>query len=176
MSFFTLSNNESISQTKEFDMGGGNFEPIPDNTQLKVIIEDAKWDTYNDETYISLKWTVIDGEFSNRKIFQKLKVNEQDAKKADKAKTMLAAIDMNAGGQLMAAGVMPNDMSLSLNLCNKPMAIVVATWEINDKKGNWVKGVSPLVKGQSVVQGGANPQSSTQTKTMHVDFDADIGF
>jgi len=165
--FFTTSENKQIETNQTFDLGGGDFDPIPNNTQLKVIIEESKWDNYNDEDYISLKWTVIDGEFANRKIFQKLKVNEQNSKKADKAKTMLAAIDANAGGKLMEAGVMPDDMSLSLNLCNKPMAIVVAIWEIDDKKGNWVKAVSPLKS--------ATPKQQ-QTSKPEIDFDDDIGF
>lgn len=171
MNFFTTSDNKTIETNQTFDLGGGDFDPIPNNTQLKVIIEEAKWDNYNDEDYISLKWTVIEGEFANRKIFQKLKVNESDNKKADKAKTMLAAIDSNAGGQLMAAGVMPDDMSLSLNLCNKPMAIVVAIWEIDDKKGNWVKAVSPLSSKKPQQQSTkVNPQEPS------IDFDDDIGF
>lgn len=167
--FFTTSDNKTIETQNNFDMGGGDFEPIPNNTQLKVIIEEAKWDEYDGESYISLKWTVIDGEFANRKVFQKLKVNESDGKKADKAKTMLAAIDANAGGKLMEAGVMPDDMSLSLNLCNKPMAIVVAVWEMKeqDKRGNWVKAVSPLNQ--------AKAQAKTQAKEPSIDFD-DIGF
>ncbi len=170
MNFFTTSDNKAIETGTEFELGGGNFEPIPDNTQLKVIIEEAKWDNYDNEDYISLKWSVFDGEHSNRKIFQKLKVNEPDSKKSDKAKTMLAAIDANAGGQLMAAGVMPNDMSLALNLCNKPMAIVVAIWEIDGKSGKWVKGVSPLNKpapAQAITQQKQTPETPS--------FD-DIGF
>lgn len=171
MNFFTTSDNQAINNQSTFDMGGGGFDPIPNNTQLKVIIEEAKWDEYEQDRYISLKWSVIDGEFKNRKIFQKIKVLEQDPKKSDKAKTMLAAIDSNAGGALMSAGVMPDDMSLSINLMNKPMAIVVAIWEIDDKKGNWVKAVSPLnaaPSNQSAPK--VNPQEPS------IDFDEDIGF
>ena len=172
MNFFTTSDNQAINTQNTFDMGGGDFDPIPNNTQLKVIIEEAKWDEYQDDKYISLKWSVIDGEFKNRKIFQKIKVLEKDPKKADKAKTMLAAIDANAGGVLMSAGVMPDDMSLSINLMNKPMAIVVAIWEIDDKKGNWVKAVSPL---------NSTPKTAQQTPKVNpqepsIDFDDDIGF
>lgn len=169
--FFTTSDNKAIENQATFDMGGGDFDPIPNNTQLKVIIEEAKWDEYQEDKYISLKWTVIDGEYKSRKIFQKIKVLEQDPKKADKAKTMLAAIDSNAGGQLMAAGVMPDDMSLSINLMNKPMAIVVAVWEIDDKKGNWVKAVAPLNTPEK-----AKPQEAEKTKPMNNEFDPGIGF
>lgn len=170
--FFTTSDNKAIENQNTFDMGGGNFDPIPNNTQLKSIIEEAKWDEYDSQKYISLKWSVIDGEFKNRKIFQKIRVMDTDAKKADKAKTMLAAIDSNAGGALMSAGVMPDDMSLSINLMNKPMAIVVAIWEIDDKKGNWIKAVSPLNSPQPAAQ----KPTATPEQAKSGGFDPDIGF
>lgn len=166
MSFFTTSDNKQIESNTTFEAGGGNFDPIPSNTQLKSMIDEAKWDEYEGESYISLRWTVLDGEFANRKIYQKVKVNEADPKKKDRALAMLAAIDANAGGALMKAGVEPDDMSLSINLMNKPMAIVVDTWEINDKKGNWVKAVSPL-KNAAVQQ---------KTTVVHQDIDDDIDF
>jgi len=142
MSFFTTSDNQTIKQSGGFEMGGGAFDPIPANTQLKAMIDEAKWDSYEGDSYISLRWVVIDGEFKGRKIFQKVRVKDQDPKKADKAKHMLVAIDFNAGGKLVESGVEPDDMALMINLVNKPMFIMVDVWEINDKKGNWVKAVS----------------------------------
>ena len=172
MNFFTTSDNKAIENQTTFDMGGGDFEPMPNNTQLKAIIEEAKWDEYDDQKYISLKWVCIDGEFKARKVFQKIRVLDSDPKKSDKAKAMLAAIDSNAGGALMTAGVMPDDMSLSLNLMNKPMAIILAVWEIDDKKGNWVKAVATLNNPAPAQKA----QESAATKPMTTDFDPDIGF
>lgn len=163
MSFFTTSENKAIETSSEFEVGGGTFEPIPSNTQLKVMIDEAKWDTYNDESYISLRWSVIDGEFANRKIYHKVKVNDTDPKKKDRQLAMLAAIDSNAGGALMKAGVEPDDMALSINLMHKPMAIVVDIWDMNDKKGNWVKAVSAL-------------KNAAKTEVKAQDYDEDIDF
>jgi hypothetical protein len=172
--FFTTSDNKAIENQNTFDMGGGDFEPIPNNTQLKAIIEEAKWDDYQGDEYISLKWSVIDGEFKGRKVFQKIRVLDADTKKADKAKTMLAAIDSNAGGALMKAGVMPDDMALSINLMNKPMAIIVAIWEMDnngDKRtGNWIKAVSPLNTPAPV------KKETEKLAPMDNSFDADVGF
>lgn len=168
MSFFTTSDNKQIESNTTFESGGGNFDPIPSNTQLKSMIDEAKWDEYEGESYISLRWTVLDGEFANRKIYQKVKVNEADPKKKDRALAMLAAIDANAGGALMKAGVEPDDMSLSINLMNKPMAIVVDTWEISGKSGNWVKAVSPLKS--------APVQQQAQQKAPYDDFEDDVPF
>ena len=128
-----------------FEIGGGSFKPIPADTQLRSVIDEAKWDSYNDESYISLRWSVIDGEFKGRKIYHKIKVLDQDPAKSNRAKAMLAAIDTNAGGALMRAGVQPDDMALNINLVNKPMVIKVAVWEINGKEGNWVTAVAPIV-------------------------------
>lgn len=174
MNFFTTSDNKAIDTQSTFDMGGGNFEPIPENTQLKVIVSEAKWEEYDNVKNISIKWDIIEGEFKGRKIFQKVRVLDADAKKADKAKTMLAAIDGNAGGALMAAGVMPDDMALSINLMNKPMAIVVSIWDMNGKTGNWVKAVAPLnAPATTPVAATPKPQAPTVGST---DFDDDIGF
>ena len=172
MNSFTTSDNKAIDTQATFDMGGGDFEPIPNNTQLKAIIDEAKWDEYQENKYISLRWSVIDGEHKGRLIFQKVRVLDDDSKKADKAKSMLAAVDANAGGKLMAAGVMPDDMALSINLMNKPMAIVVAVWEIDDKKGNWVKAVSPLNSAANTTKQAPKKQS----EPMATDFQDDIGF
>lgn len=171
MNFFTTSDNKAIETGTTFEMGGGNFEPIPENTQLKAMIDEAKWDEYDQQKYISLRWAIIDGEFKGRKLFQKVRVLDADSKKSDKAKSMLAAVDSNAGGKLMAAGVMPDDMSLSINLMNKPMAIVVSVWEIDGKKGNWIKAVSPLNAAPT-----QNQAPKLDINNPSIDFDDDVGF
>lgn len=156
MSFFTTSDNQQIEQQGKFELGGGDFDPIPRNTQLKSMITEAKWDEYEGERYISATWSVIEGEYKNRNIFQKIKVLNPDPKKADKQKLMLAAIDSNCGGKLMQAGVEPDDMALAINLVNKPMMILVDVWKIEEKQGNWIKSVAPC--------GVQQTQPQTQTK------------
>lgn len=144
MSFWNLSDNTEIKNTGTFESGGGDFEPIPAGTQLKACIDDAAWDDYEGDQFINITWTVLDGEFENRKVFQKIRVRENDSKKRDKALRMLAAIDANAGGKLMASGQEPDDNALQMALINKPMVIKVDIWEMNDRKGNWVQKVAPL--------------------------------
>lgn len=143
MSFFNLSTNEKLEANGSFDANVG-FEPIPDGSNLRACIEEAKWDSYDGENFIKLTWTVLDGEYKSRKVFHKVKVRESDLSKKDKAIRMLAAIDANAGGNLMRLGKEPDDMELTANLTNKPMAIKVGVWEISGKKGNWVMAVSAL--------------------------------
>lgn len=144
MSFWNLSDNEAI-KTEEagtFELGGS--EPIPANTQLKACVDDVSWDDYELDFYINVTWSVLEGEYKNRKVFQKIRVNDDDPKKRDKALRMLAAIDANAGGKLMASGQEPDDNALQMALVNKPMVIKVGVWEMNGRKGNWVQKVAPL--------------------------------
>jgi hypothetical protein len=142
MSMWNLSDNSKLEASTTFEMAGGG-EPIPDGTQLRAIIDEASWADWEGETYVSLRWSVVEGEFKNRKVFQKIKVYESDPKKADKARRMFAAIDANAGGQVIKLGRDPLDTDLAQHLCFKPMVIRVQIWEINDKKGNWVSMVAP---------------------------------
>jgi hypothetical protein len=159
MSFWNLSDGEDAKSNAsgEFDAGGGRIEVIPDNTSVLAAIDEAKWDrTADQDRYISLRWTVLaPEEFKNRKIFQKLWVLDDEprakdpAKKRDKAKRMLAAIDTNAGGKLLARNEQPTDESLTACLTNKPMVVRVMVWEMPDRQtggvaqGNWVGAVSP---------------------------------
>ena len=156
MSFWELDDGEDATDTgKEFDGGGGNFENIPDNTNVLACPDEAKWDKFNEAEYVSIRWSVLKPEtYANRKVFQKLWVADDDpqakdpSKKRDKAKRMFAAIDANAGGKLAKSGKMPTNDSMTTALVNKPMVIKLMVWELTDdqgqeRSGNWVAAVSP---------------------------------
>ena len=157
--FWGLSEGGSAADdtTGAFDAGGGNMQPIPSDTNVLAAIDEAKWDGADGAKYISLRWSVLQPEeFENRKVFQKLWVSDADpraksdkvAAKRDKAKKMLAAIDLNAGGKLLAKPVMPTDEAMTLHLTNKPMILKVMVWEMKDamtgemNRGNWVGAVN----------------------------------
>lgn len=143
MSFWTTSDNAGIPSDGKFEVGGG--EPIPANTSVLACPDEAKWDNFNGDYFINLRWNILQPEaYKGRKVFQKIRVEDADSKKRDKALRMLAAIDANAGGKLMASGQKPTDIDLVQNLANKPMVIKLQIWETDDgKKGNWVSAVSP---------------------------------
>lgn len=142
MSFFDLSDNTSVSTDGKFEVDTGGAT-IPNDTTCLAMIDEAGWAEYEGDEYINLRWVVVEpAQYKNRKVFQKVRVHDADAKKVDKAKKMLAAIDANAGGKLVAAGEEPTDMTLT-TLINKPMLIKVMEWEMNDRKGNWVSAVAP---------------------------------
>ena len=173
MSFWNLSDGGNAAATKstEFDAGGGNMEPIPDGSSVLAMVDEAKWETKEGAEYISIRWSVIQPEaYKNRKIFQKLWVLDDDpsaaspdkaAKKRDKARRMLAAIDANAGGKLTSQEGKPSTDSMTLHLTNKPMVIKVMLWEIEDRntgekiRGNWVSAVGPKGTPTHIAEGKA---------------------
>ena len=174
MSFFTQSNGQAVKSTGNFESGGGNLAPIPDGTQVLAVIDEAKWDTYQNESFISLRWSIAKPqEYANRKIFQKIKVMDADASKRDKALMMLAAIDTNAGGKLQAAGVQPDTQALAAALMNRPMVLKLGVWELDDKSksGNWVSKVAPRPQAGQASQSAPAPAPKPQPKPAPAAFD-----
>lgn len=173
MSFWELNDNsQKLETTGSFESGGGDMEPIPAKTQVKAAMDEVKLDDYQGESYISARWTILAPEqFKGRKIFQKIKVFDADPKKQDKAKRMLAAIAVNAGGGLLNEADPTSEMALHKHLMNKPMAILLQVWKIKDeqtgelKQGNWVSAVSPL-----------NQQAAQQPQAQPEPADDDLGF
>lgn len=155
MSFWEFQDDLAVDGS--FDAGGGSIEPIPDNTTCIAIVDEAKWDQDRDgNRYVSLRWSVLGpDDYKNRKVYQKLWVlldkpgHKDPMKKRDKDKRMLAAIDFNAGGKLMASGKMPTDDMMAMALMNKPMSIKVMQWKStnnqtgDEMKGNWISAVGP---------------------------------
>ena len=74
MSFWKTSTGETATDTgKDFEVAGGNFDPIPEGSNLLAMIEEVKWETVRDgiEEFINAKWVVLKPEeFANRKVFQ----------------------------------------------------------------------------------------------------------
>lgn len=143
MSFF---GNVDTNAT-EFEMGGGALAPIPEDTKVLAVCEEAKNASYQDSWYVNLKWRISKpDEYNNRVIFQKCRVYDTDSDKAKRHKAMLAAIATNAGGGLFKAMEErkedePSDASLT-TITNRPMVLLLGVWETDDKSGNWVKAVS----------------------------------
>lgn len=157
MSFFTTSTGENAASnaTGTFSAGGSDFAPIPKDTRVLAMCEEAKISEFQGERYINLKWDIAQpAEHKGRKIFQKVYaldlkqelVRTKGMTKAedyrDSALRMLAAIDANAGGKLAASGQEPTDQSLSQSLTAKPMVLMLDVWDMNGKTGNWIREVS----------------------------------
>ena len=175
MSFFA--NIDTSASTFEL---GGDLAPIPENTKVLAVAEEAKNYDYQGDRSIKIKWRISQpAEYANRVLFQKLQVYTPE--KADKHKRMLAAIATNAGGQLFQAmqqsgEVEPSDMSLS-TITNRPMVLQLGVWELEDKSksGNWVKAVSArkAKAGQAAPAPVAAPPAKTAPAAPMDDIDGD---
>ena len=173
MSFFDLSDNSKVSTDGKFEFDTGSAT-IPNDTTCLAMIDEAGWADYQGDEYINLRWVIAEPkQYANRKVFQKIRVYDADAKKADKAKKMLAAIDANAGGKLVASGEDPTDMMLTKALINKPMLIKVMEWEMNDRKGNWIAAVAPR-SGKAPAQAQAAEPAPRKAPAPADDFESDI--
>ena len=181
MSFFTTSTGENAAATAtgEFSAGGGDFAPIPKDTRVLAMCDEAKISEFQGQSYINLKWSIAQPkEYKGRVIFQKIKCWEADASKRDKALRMLAAIDANAGGKLAASGAEPTDLSLQTSLTAKPMVLKLGFWELEDKSksGNWVQEVSKHQPKPGTAAPAPAPKPQPAPQSTGVDMDDDIPF
>lgn len=173
MGFWNLSDGKAVESKSEFELGGG-FEVIPDGSRVLAAVEECKDDQWEGERFFNLKWRILEGEYKNRIIFQKLKVFSSKEKQRDNAITMLAAIDANAGGKLMASGKEPTDFAIASALANRPMILLLRVWESEDKQktGNYVAGVFSRQQTKSAHA----PKQSAPSNEPPMDFDSDVPF
>lgn len=173
MGFWNLSDGKAVESKSEFELGGG-FEVIPDGSRVLAAVEECKDDQWEGERFFNLKWRILEGEYKNRIIFQKLKVFSSKEKQRDNAITMLAAIDANAGGKLMASGQEPTDFAIASALANRPMILLLRVWESEDKQktGNYVAGVF----GRQQTKAAPAPKKSSPSNEPTMDFDSDVPF
>lgn len=134
MSFFDFGNET----TGNFEAASNDFAPIPKGTVVRVIAEEVKWKQFNaDPEFVEIKWSIVDGEYKNRKIFQKIRTQDNDPQKAAKANKMLGAINFNAKGGLENLTHKPTDAELTNALTFKPMFLKLDVWTVKeDMSGN----------------------------------------
>ena len=184
--FWDMNDGSTVTSGAEYEIEGGNLEPIPANTGCIAAIEEAKWDSYEQDEYISLKWRIAQPqEYANRVIFHKVKVfgtsrDKDPQATADKAKRMLAAIDTNAGGKLMQLQRQPTDEDLMTSLMGKMMAIKVMVWEMDingtQKSGNWISAVSPAKGAAAEAAKKQSPKPVPKPVPADDDMETDVPF
>ena len=190
--FWGLSDGSSATDTDEnFELAGGNLEPIPEGSTVIAAVEAAAWKDDNDNNeFLEIKWRVAKPEaFANRVIYQKLWVTDADPrakdeaaakKKTDNARRLLSRIDAEAGGKLARKSGKPTDDELAVALQNKLMAIKVMVWAMkgndgSDMSGNWIAAVMSKTKPVEITNA-APPKAQAakvQTSQGFVDFDDD---
>ena len=161
----------------DFEMGGGNFEPVPVGHYF-CSVDSAEWKTYEDERYIQVTWETLGGEgdqYAGRKIFQKLKVYDSDRDKKVKHRKQLARICDRAGVNL------PRDRSLTdedlMQLTGHQLWLHVLIWQIKneqtgevEREGNWVNKVGRDASDAGKSKAAPAKQSGTSASTSDVPF------
>lgn len=112
MSFFKTSDGSQVDGSQGYSSGGG-MEPIPHGTQVTVMIESAAWKTGQDGLdRVKTRARVVDGEYSNRVVFDTLDICSQDQKRRDKHIKKFATVDHAAKTGIVNAGEAPTDEQL----------------------------------------------------------------
>ena len=173
-----LSSGGTLQGTSSFD-GDSNFAPIPDDTMLHVMIEEALWDEYEGERKVKIKWRVMGtvghnpttgkDPFANRVVFDNVRIFHNENSKADRHKHRFASIvfNCNATDLLQKPLEAITDVDL-MKLNTKAMLIKVGVF--NER--NWVKavGMPKQNTAPSQPQQPAQPQQQAQAPQMP-DFD-----
>jgi len=130
------------------------FDPLPAGKYLAAVTASEMKPTKNgDGSYLQLEFTVLEGEFKDRKVWDRLCINHPNATTVKIARGNLSAI-------CRATGVMqPRD---SVELHNIPLLITVKCKKRQDtgELSNEVKGYEPKA---SVTSGGGQPQQAPVT-------------
>ena len=191
MSFWDLSDGDVANKDvkTEYEIPGGNMEPIPNDSDVFARIKDVKWASKRDaqEKFVEIQWQIEAPQaFKNRVVFHKLWVGDLDPSakdedkakaKRDKARRMLATIDNHAKGSLMQSNDNPTDNGLALALIDARMVIKVMEWSIEDSagggtiRGNWVSGIKS--RGAETKVGDALPQKPSTPAHGGDSFDMD---
>lgn len=128
----------------ETKAGGGDFEPLPTGWYSATITGSEMRDTRaGDGEYLKVEWTIFDGEFEGRKVWQNVNLKNPNPKAVAIGNEQLAAI-------CKAVGVIkPND---SEELHDKVCKIQVKIRPAKDgyPASNDVKNAAPVDNGVAV--------------------------
>ena len=132
MNNFNIFQDSQGNAIQACDSYSSAFTPIPNNTVVDAYVESAQWTNVDPvfaenygyaEKVITIVWKIAGGEYNNRTIYHRVQVLHPEAKKSDRARRMLSAIDGNTQAGIFAN----NDCSDErlLGICNKVMQIQI---------------------------------------------------
>jgi hypothetical protein len=136
MSFWKSSAGEVLgTQQSAF---AKSFKNIPDGSTALAKIKDFKHDDYMGDKYLQITWVIIDGDFTGKHVFQKLRVFDKDEKKRWKALNMFMYI-YKLLGLIPNSDEAPSDKDL-MEFTGKEAGIKIRETEPNQngKQYNWV--------------------------------------
>lgn len=141
MSFWTSEIGEVTGAME--DAFAKTFKQIPDNTKATARIDSFINVSYNGMSYINIDWILVDGDFKDQKVGQKIKVIDDNPKTRHRALNMLKLIYEMFNIKPKHSNA-PSDEDLSV-FKGKVAGIVIRETEPNDegKQYNWVSEVHP---------------------------------
>jgi hypothetical protein len=186
MSFFTLSNGESLEAINKFE-NSGRQGIIPAGTQLICDIVAAKWapaDSRNEEHIVIDLFVVQAGQYKGYTVKHKLHVNDLDDKKKDKALRMLMAYDTLCKGLLLKAdqaGKEITDAILAKALVAGEVCATFDVWETEradgtTMTGNWVRAIGPKSKVEQAKDKKIMEKAKQVAEELDADFEDEIPF
>ena len=187
--FFKTTDGEELEASTEAVAGG--LQPlIPVGTKLLCAIASVEVepeDDYGNNEHVVIMLHVTErGEYKDFTVNHKLHVNDDKAKKADKARETLLAYDANCKGELLkkakAGQNIMDAATLSLALNGGEVTAEFDVWEMKRQErennkfvfddngdpvmvtrtGNWVRGIYPVTKDNNIEEQ-AEIQPPTQT-------------
>ena len=156
------------------DVGGNNFDPVPDGTRCLVHLEDIEWGFFNKEgkgTECLKPLFCIESpsDYQDKKIQCNIKIYgddessdyfkpEKQEKTIENARKVYWAIDKNCGGKLAALGKMPYNRDLQNAWIGPKKSFYITFGLMSGSKTNWIRKVEPLSSGNAQPQSKPAPQ------------------
>lgn len=139
--FWESSEGEVTGNPK--DAFASMFKRVPDGTMALAEILSFTNQEHNGSKFLAIEWKLVEGEFADCKVTQKIRAFEGDSKKRHRALNMMKLIyqQMNVKPK---SGDAPNDEDLSV-FVGKRAGIKINETEPNQdgKQYNWVSEVHP---------------------------------
>ena len=153
-SWWDLSNGQKATGN-ESDAFISQMGIIPDGTQTTAKIQKFTIEPGQGKPFINIQWKLVEGDFHNRVVFQKLHCWDDKPQKADRSKNMLLLI-MKLCNHQPVTGSEPTDKDFAPML-GKTCGIKIAEWSMIKPdgtlgQGNFVSEVHDA-KGYEVLSG-----------------------
>jgi hypothetical protein len=166
--FFNRFNQSKGEVTKP-----AGFGVIPGGTIAMAVIIKAELRESKYGMNYSFAYKLLDGDFKGRVIFHKVRVFDEDEKKADRHMDMFKKLYTICGVEMTCSGDYPQNQDL-IGFVNKTIIIETGIWEMigNDdeyREGNWIQQVEaptgdhvPVTgtefnKGEAALRGASQP-------------------
>lgn len=144
MTFWNTTNGILDGKEESSFTNVGSMILIPNNTYARAIIikPEIKEITFNGQIdrFYSFTYKLIDGEFKDAEVQQKVRAFGAPSPKRDRAINMLYRLFKLCSVPMREDGSSPTEFDM-LQFIGKTLGIRIQEWQQNGKEGNWVSEV-----------------------------------